>query len=75
LEPNRAIVEQSKPEDELSDSFEKLNNLSEQKHEINERAAKIEAKKRLLRSKIRAIVKRHINSGKLYSGFDPDFIG
>lgn len=75
LEPNRAIVEQSKPEDELADSFEKLNNLSEQKHEINERAAKIEAKKRLLRSKIRAIVKRHINSGKLYSGFDPDFIG
>ena len=74
LEPNRAIVEQSKPEDELADSFEKLNNLSEQKHEINERAAKIEAKKRLLRSKIRAIVKRHINSGKLYSGFDPDFI-
>lgn len=75
LEPNRAIVEQSKPEDELADSFEKLNNLSEQKHEINEKAAKIEAKKRLLRSKIRAIVKRHINSGKLYSGFDPDFIG
>lgn len=75
LEPNRAIVEQSKPEDELADSFERLNNLSEQKHEINERAAKIEAKKRLLRSKIRAIVKRHINSGKLYSGFDPDFIG
>lgn len=75
LEPNRAIVEQSKPEDKLADSFEKLNNLSEQKHEINERAAKIEAKKRLLRSKIRAIVKRHINSGKLYSGFDPDFIG
>lgn len=75
LEPNRAIVEQSKPEDELADSFEKLNNLSEQKHEINERTAKIEAKKRLLRSKIRAIVKRHINSGKLYSGFDPDFIG
>lgn len=74
LEPNRAIVGQSKPEDELADSFEKLNNLSEQKHKINERAAKIEAKKRLLRSKIRAIVKRHINSGKLYSGLDPDFI-
>lgn len=74
LEPNRAIVEQSKPEDELTDAFEKLNNLSEQKHEINERAAKIEAKKRLLRSKIMAIVKRHINSGKLYSGLDPDFI-
>lgn len=74
LEPNRAIVEQSKPEDELTDSFEKLNNLYKQKHEINERAAKIEAKKRLLRSKIRAIVKRHINSGKLYSGLDPDFI-
>lgn len=74
LEPNRAIVEQSKHEDELTDAFEKLNNLSEQKHEINERAAKIEAKKRLLRSKIRAIVKRHINSGKLYSGLDPDFI-
>lgn len=75
LEPNRAIVEQSKPEDELADSFERLNNLSEQKHEINEKAAKIEVKKRLLRSKIRAIVKRHINSGKLYSGLDPDFIG
>lgn len=74
LEPNRAIVEQSKPEDELADAFERLNNLSEQKHEINERAAKIEAKKRLLRSKIRAIVKRHINSGKLYSGLDTDFI-
>lgn len=74
LEPNRAIVEQSKPEDELTDAFERLNNLSEQKHEINERAAKIEAKKRLLRSKIRAIVKRHINSGKLYSGLDPDFV-
>ena len=74
LEPNRAIVKQSKPEDELTDAFERLNNLSEQKHEINERAAKIEAKKRLLRSKIRAIVKRHINSGKLYSGLDPDFI-
>lgn len=75
LEPNRAIVEQSKPEDELADSFEKLNNLYKQKQEANERTAKIEAKKRLLRSKIRAIVKRHINSGKLYSGFDPDFIG
>ena len=74
MEPNRAIVEQSKPEDELADAFEKLNNLSEQKHEINERSAKIEAKKRLLRSKIRAIVKRHINSGKLYSGIDPDFV-
>lgn len=74
LEPNKAIVEQSKPEDELTDAFERLNNLSEQKHEINERAAKIEAKKRLLRSKIRAIVKRHINSGKLYSGLDPDFV-
>lgn len=74
LEPNRSIVEQSKPEDELADSFEKLNNLSEKKHEINERAAKIEAKKRLLRSKIRAIVKKHINSGKLYSGLDPEFI-
>lgn len=75
LEPNRAIVNQSKPEDELADSFERLNNLSEKKHEVNERSAKIEAKKRLLRSKIRAIVKRHINSGKLYSGLDPDFIG
>ena len=74
LEPNRAIVEQSKPEDELADSFERLNNLSEKKHEVNERSAKIEAKKRLLRSKIRAIVKKHINSGKLYSGLDPEFI-
>lgn len=74
LEPNRAIVNQSKPEDELADSFERLNNLSEKKHEVNERSAKIEAKKRLLRSKIRAIVKKHINSGKLYSGLDPEFI-
>ena len=74
LEPNRAIVNQSKPEDELADSFERLNNLSEKKHEANERSAKIEAKKRLLRSKIRAIVKKHINSGKLYSGLDPEFI-
>lgn len=74
LEPNRVIVNQSKPEDELADSFERLNNLSEKKHEVNERSAKIEAKKRLLRSKIRAIVKKHINSGKLYSGLDPEFI-
>ena len=74
LEPNRAIVNQSKPEDELADSFERLNNLSEKKHEANERSAKIEAKKRLLRSKIRAIVKKHVNSGKLYSGLDPEFI-
>lgn len=74
LEPNRAIAEQSKPEDELTDAFERLSNLSEKKYEANERSAKIEAKKRLLRSKIRAIVKKHINSGKLYSGLDPEFI-
>jgi len=57
LEPNRALVEQSKPEDELSDSFERLNNLSLQKHEKNERRAKIEAKKRLLKSKMKAAIK------------------
>lgn len=74
LEPNRAIVEQSKPEDELADAFEKLNNLSEQKHEINERRAKIEAKKRLLKSKMKAAIKEWARSGEAYSGISPKFL-
>ena len=74
LEPNRAIVEQSKPEDELADSFEKLNNLSEQRQERNERRAKIEAKKRLLKSKMKAAIKEWARSGEAYSGISPKFL-
>lgn len=74
LEPNRAIVEQSKPEDELVDSFEKLNNLSEQRQERNERRAKIEAKKRLLKSKMKAAIKEWARSGEAYSGISPEFL-
>ena len=74
LELNRAIVEQSKPEDELVDSFEKLNNLSEQRQERNERRAKIEAKKRLLKSKMKAAIKEWARSGEAYSGISPKFL-
>lgn len=74
LEPNRAIVEQSKPEDELTDSFERLNNLSEQKQERNERRAKIEAKKRLLKSKMKAAIKEWARSGEAYSGISSKFL-
>lgn len=74
LEPNRAIVEQSKPEDELADSFERLNNLSEQRQERNERRAKIEAKKRLLKSKMKAAIKEWTRSGEAYSGISPKFL-
>lgn len=74
LEPNRAIVEQSKPEDELADSFERLNNLSEQRQERNERRAKIEVKKRLLKSKMKAAIKEWARSGEAYSGISPKFL-
>lgn len=74
LEPNRAIVGQSKPEDELTDSFERLNNLSEKKYEANERRAKIEAKKRLLKSKMKAAIKEWARSGQIYSGVDPKIL-
>lgn len=74
LEPNRAIVEQSKPEDELADSFEKLNNLSEQRQERNERRAKIEAKKRLLKYKMKSAIKEWARSGQMYSGVDPKIL-
>ena len=74
LKPNSAIVEQSKPEDELADSFEKLNNLSEQRQERNERRAKIEAKKRLLKSKMKAAIKEWARSGQMYSGVDPKIL-
>lgn len=74
LEPNRAIVDKSKPEDELADSFERLNNLSEQRKERNERRAKIEAKKRLLKSKMKAAIKEWARSGKAYSGISPKFL-
>lgn len=74
LEPNRAIVDKSKPEDELADSFERLNNLSEQRQERNERRAKIEAKKRLLKSKMKAAIKEWAKSGEAYSGISPKFL-
>lgn len=74
LEPNRAIVGQSKPENELADSFERLNNLSEQRQERNERRAKIEAKKRLLKSKMKAAIKEWARSGEAYSGISPKFL-
>lgn len=74
LEPNRAIVEQSKPEDELVDSFERLNNLSEQRQDRNERRAKIESKKRLLKSKMKAAIKEWARSGEAYSGISPKFL-
>lgn len=74
LEPNRAIIEQSKPEDELTDSFERLSNLSEQRQERNERRAKIEAKKRLLKSKMKAAIKEWARSGEAYSGISPKFL-
>ena len=74
LEPNRAIVEQSKPENELIDSFERLNNLYKQRQERNERRAKIEAKKRLLKSKMKAAIKEWARSGEVYSGISPKFL-
>lgn len=74
LEPNRAIVDKSKPEDELADSFERLNNLSEQRQERNERRTKIEAKKRLLKSKMKAAIKEWARSGEAYSGISPKFL-
>lgn len=74
LEPNRAIVDKSKPEDELADSFERLNNLSEQRQERNERRAKIEAKKRLLKSKMKAAINEWARSGEAYSGISPKFL-
>lgn len=74
LEPNRAIVDKSKPEDELADSFERLNNISEQRQERNERRAKIEAKKRLLKSKMKAAIKEWARSGEAYSGISPKFL-
>lgn len=74
LEPNRATVDKSKPEDELADSFERLNNLSEQRQERNERRAKIEAKKRLLKSKMKAAIKEWARSGEAYSGISPKFL-
>ena len=74
LEPNRAIVDKSKPDDELTDSFERLNNLSEQRQERNERRAKIEAKKRLLKSKMKAAIKELARSGEAYSGISPKFL-
>lgn len=74
LEPNRAIVDKSKPQDELADSFERLNNLSEQRQERNERRAKIEAKKRLLKSKMKAAIKEWARSGEAYSGISPKFL-
>lgn len=74
LEPNRAIVEQSKSEDELADSFERLSNLSEQRQERNERRAKIEAKKRLLKSKMKAAIKEWARSGEIYSGINPKIL-
>lgn len=74
LEPNRAIVEQSKPDDELTDSFERLSNLSEQRQERNERRAKIEAKKRLLKSKMKAAIKEWARSGEIYSGVNPKIL-
>lgn len=74
LEPNRAIVKQSKPEDELTDSFERLSNLSEQRQERNERRAKIEAKKRLLKSKMKAAIKEWARSGEIYSGVNPKIL-
>lgn len=74
LEPNRAIVDKSKPEDELADSFERLNNLSEQRQERNERRAKIEAKKRLLKSKMKAAINEWARSGEVYSGISPKFL-
>ena len=74
LEPNRVIVEQSKPEDELTDSFERLSNLSERRQERNERRAKMEAKKRLLKSKMKAAIKEWARSGEAYSGISPKFL-
>ena len=74
LKPNRAIVDKSKQEDELADSFERLNNLSEQRQERNERRAKIEAKKRLLKSKMKAAIKEWARSGEAYSGISPKFL-
>lgn len=74
LEPNREIVDKYKPEDELADSFERLNNLSEQRQERNERRAKIEAKKRLLKSKMKAAIKEWARSGEAYSGISPKFL-
>lgn len=74
LEPNRAIVGKSKPDDELADSFERLNNLSEQRQGRNERRAKIEAKKRLLKSKMKAAIKEWARSGEAYSGISPKFL-
>lgn len=74
MENNRPLVAQSKPEDELKTQFEKLNQLANQKHEQNRNRARIEAKKRLLKSKMKAAIKEWARSGNAYSGISPKFL-
>ena len=74
MDNNRPLVEQSKPDDELADCFERLKNLYEQKQQKKERRAKIEAKKRLLKSKMKAAIKEWARSGEVYSGISPKFL-
>ena len=74
MENNRPIQQISKPEDQLKDSFTRLEQLSNQKHEQNKNRARIEAKKRLLKSKMKAAIKEWARSGEMYSGISPKFL-
>ena len=74
MENNRPIQQMSKPEDQLKDSFTRLEQLSNQKHEQNKNRARIEAKKRLLKSKMKAAIKEWARSGEMYSGISPKFL-
>lgn len=74
MENNRPLVAQSKPEDELKTQFEKLGQIANQKHEQSRNRARIEAKKRLLKSKMKAAIKEWARSGNAYSGINPKFL-
>lgn len=74
MENNRPIQQMSKPEDQLRDSFVRLEQLSNKKYEQNKNRARIEAKKRLLKSKMKAAIKEWARSGEVYSGISPKFL-
>ncbi len=74
MENNRPIQQISKPEDQLRDSFVRLEQLSNKKYEQHKNRARIEAKKRLLKSKMKAAIKEWARSGEVYSGISPKFL-
>ena len=74
MENNRPIQQMSKPEDQLRDSFVRLEQLSNKKYEQHKNRTRIEAKKRLLKSKMKAAIKEWARSGEIYSGISPKFL-